>query len=49
VTFIVDNAGGGGGGGAAQDQSGAGMWFSVFRVDSPDSDPVAIDYSNLWG
>jgi Bacterial Ig domain len=33
----------------AQDQSGIGMWFTVFRVDSPNADPIAIDYSSPWG
>jgi hypothetical protein len=33
----------------AQDQSGTGVWFTAFRVDSPGSDPVAIDYSSPYG
>jgi LmbE family N-acetylglucosaminyl deacetylase len=34
---------------AAQDQSGTGMWLTAFRLDSPDSDAVAVDYSSPWG
>jgi LmbE family N-acetylglucosaminyl deacetylase len=32
-----------------QDQSGSGVWLSAFRLDSPDSSPVAVDYEPQWG
>src|SRR5206468_2914700 len=33
----------------AQDQSGTGMWLTAFRLESPSSDAVAVDYSSPWG
>jgi hypothetical protein len=32
-----------------QDQSGSGVWLTAFRLDSPGSDPLAVDYVSPWG
>ena len=32
-----------------QDQSGSGLWITAFRLDSPDSAPVSVDYDSPWG